>query len=90
MRRRIEYPITIAIPRAGKAAATPDKLLLFTFPADANNARAPTFTTAKTVLIVARKVAGSSRRACIRKTNGGPLVDVDVDKKPLTMPSSQS
>jgi hypothetical protein len=48
------------------------------------------FTTAKTVLMVARKVDGANWRACIRKTNGGPLVDVDVDRNPLTIPKIQS
>ena len=80
----------MATPNAGTATATPDKLLAFTFPAVMNNASAPMFTTAKTVLMVARKVDGANWRACIRKTNGGPLVDVDVDRNPLTIPKIQS
>jgi len=80
----------MATPNAGTATATPDKLLAFTFPAVINNASAPMFTTAKTVLMVARKVEGANWRACIKKTSGGPLVDVDVDRNPLTIPKIQS
>lgn len=84
------YPSNSPTARAGRATTTPKSDSEWIFPAAMKSARAPMFDNANTVFKVDRKTSGDRPRACIRKTKGGPLVDVDVASAPLVIPRTQS